>query len=113
VIENNHKYKPPYTEVEVIVTDKQLITYAAIGILAYYVLNQKLGQQPLTKAQTVNQIRSAGGNVSYDSNGTFWQVPGGSVSLDQTFSPNLAQKILVGADRFIPGDWLTRKVYGV
>jgi hypothetical protein len=93
-------------------SDDALI-YAGIALVGYSLLKSEFGQKPLTREQTIAHIEAAGGDVRKGSLGTFWAVPGGSVSLDQTFTPNFAQKVLVGLDAFVPGTWLTRKVYGV
>lgn len=90
-----------------------VVLYGAAALIGYALLKAEFGQTPLTREQTITHIEAAGGNVRKGSLGTFWAVPGGSVSLDQTFTPNFAQKVLVGFDAFIPGTWLTRKVYGV
>jgi hypothetical protein len=97
--------------------DAESYMWLGAGFLALYLytdIKGFFGSKPQTTANTINQIQNAGGQTRTTELGTFWTIPGGSVSLTgQTFAPNLAQKLLIAADAFIPGDWLTRKVYGV
>jgi len=93
--------------------NNNLILYAVIGLAAIYFLDKTFGQKEWTQTQTRNAITSAGGNVTSSPLGEFWQVPGGSVALNQPWTPNFAQRILVGVDKVVPGDWLTRKVFGI
>jgi hypothetical protein len=94
-------------------SDKQLIVISALAIGAYFLLKNAFGQKPMTTEQVIKSVQSAGGTVTYTDNGVFWQIPGGAVDLTQEWSPNFAQKILVGLDKIIPGDWLSRKAYGL
>lgn len=92
-----------------------LLIIAGIGA-GLYLLNKTtkaFESQPQTQLQTQKMVQSAGGKTYTTSLGTFWAVPGGSVPIDDNWKPNLAQKLLVGLDNFIPGDWLTRKVFAV
>lgn len=102
--------------------DAESYMWLGAGFLALYIYtdikgffgSKHFGSKPQTTANTINQIQNAGGQTFTTDLGTFWTIPNGSVSLTgQTFAPNLAQKLLIAADAFIPGDWLTRKVYGV
>lgn len=92
-------------------TSDVILAVAVVG--GAYLLWRTFQQKPWSKEQTVSAINAAGGNTYSTPSGTFWSVPGGSVKLDQGFSPNFAQSVLVGIDRIVPGDWLTRKVFGI
>lgn len=93
-----------------------VILYGALGVLGYLVYLKY--NQPTTQIQVKQALSNAGLNsyqsdvISNDSenvyavsgNDTYKFFPGDFDKL------NLAQKILIGADRVIPGTWLTRWV---
>lgn len=90
------------------------LVLAAVVLAGAYIAYNAFRQKAWTTEQTVNAISSAGGNISKTSTGVFWNVPGGVVKLDSgNFTPNFAQGVLVALDKIIPGDYLTRKVFGV
>jgi len=86
---------------------------AAVALYFYSDIKQAFKGKPLTQEQAVNAITSAGGTVIKQSTGDYWQVDGGVVKLTEGWTPNFAQKLLIGVDKVIPSDWLTRKVLGV
>ena len=92
--------------------DSEVLLYAGVAIAGIYVLNSFKGK-PLTQEQAEHQIIQAGGVVTTTELGSFYQIPGGSVSMQQEWTPNFAQNVLIGRDSVIPGDWLTRKVLGL
>lgn len=96
---------------------EKILLYTVLAIGGYMLLKGELGnlfgQKPLTSQQTGQMLKSAGLEVTNTQSGTFAKVDGGVVKIDNTWTPNLAQKILVGLDAFIPGTWLTKKVYGL
>lgn len=85
------------------------------GVALYFYSDAKkiFTPKPWTQEQAKTAIVSAGGNVVHESTGDYWKVDGGVVKLTDGWTPNLAQRILVGIDKVIPSDWLTRKVFGV
>lgn len=100
-------------------TDDNTVVLVIAGIIAYQIIKNDVkgifGGSPLSQEQSTNMIKTAGGTVTNGvvTGGTYWKIPGGVAAIDDSWNPNLAQKILIGADAFIPGDWLTRKVLGV
>lgn len=97
--------------------DTDLIIIAGLAIAGIYVFNKItkpiLAPDPWDAEQANHAIEQAGGTITNSQLGSFYQIPGGSIKLDSGWTPNFAQRVLIGVDSFIPGDWLTRKVLGV
>lgn len=89
-----------------------IVLVAALAIGAY-VLYNTFRQKPWTQEQASAAVQSAGGTTYKTQLGEFWEVPGGSVKITDGWTPNFAQRALIGFDKILPGDWLTRKVLGV
>jgi len=88
----------------------ELLTVAVVAVAAFYIL-KTFKPTPLNTQQAATAIQNAGGSTYNTSLGTFYQVPGGVIKLsDQPQAWNLAQRMLVGVDKIIPGNWLTRAV---
>lgn len=90
-----------------------LAVLAGVALYFYSDIKKALQPTPWTQSQTKAAIVSAGGNVVHESTGDYWKVDGGVVKLQDNWTPNFAQKLLVGLDKIVPSDWLTRKVFGV
>lgn len=96
-------------------TNKNLIAAAVIGlVLLYFYKDAKnaFKNKPWSAETTQSAITSAGGSVSTTSTGSYYNIPGGVAKIGVWY-PNHAQEILIGLDKLIPGDWLTRKVLGL
>lgn len=95
--------------------DEEMIFYAAAAVGGYIILRKigVFGAKPWTPERAEHAIKQAGGKVYATQTGSYWAVPGGSVRLQQEWKPNFAQRVLVGVDTIVPGDWLTRKVFGI
>lgn len=101
---------------------KNDLILGAVVVVAAYLAYRYLNQTPTTQEQAVAAFRNAGldANKANAVNSESVFVSGGIDSSGQRvtyqFQPgdfdqlNFAQKILIGADRFIPGSWLSRQV---
>ena len=97
-------------------TNKNLIAAAVIGLVLLYFykdIKNAFSSEPWSAATSQAAITSAGGTVSTSSTGTYYNIPGGVAKITDGWNPNFAQKALIGLDKIIPGDWLTRKVLGL
>jgi hypothetical protein len=95
--------------------DSEMLFYAAVGLAGLYVYRQfknaKVGYSPhMDKYELSNRIVNAGGTVTTTSLGTFYNVPGGVIKLDQGAQLRRWETAVLNLDRVVPGDFLTRWV---
>ena len=96
--------------------NKNLVAAAVIGLVVLYFykdIKKSFTAEPWNTGTTISAIQSAGGTVSSTSTGDFINIPGGVAKITDGWDPNFAQRALIGLDKIIPGDWLTRKVLGL
>lgn len=92
--------------------NNDLILYAGLAI-AGYIVYKRVFNAPLTQEQGAAALENAGLKVSFANGNKVYATSG-----DTTFrfnegeftELNFAQRVLIGADRYVPGSWLTKAV---
>lgn len=89
-------------------TSTKIAIAGIVVITTAYFLKKQFTPNPLTKDEFGTALDNAGYTTYIRGNKEYAKIPGGVMEISDNVPLNFAQRVLLGADRFVPGTFLSR-----